>query len=298
MGNSSWTPNTSSLYSSTYVTRAVASASASDYFKSRKIVSSLDPKNILIRESCDSAANPNSSPIIIGLDVSGSMGVIAHEIAKGGLGRLIEGIHKHKPISDPHVMFMAIGDVHSDTAPLQASQFEADIKICEQLDQIYVEGGGGGNDCESYDLPWYFAAKKTAIDCFSKRGKKGHLFTIGDEMPTKRLTSSEIKSVFGKDEACEQSYSVDELLQMAQEKYNVFHLIIEQGNYAMLHGKAVTNAWKQLLGHRAILVSDYTLVPEIILAALAVQEGQEPEMIIEQYQNEHTRSVIKHALFD
>lgn len=62
--------------------------------------------------------------------------------------------------------------------------FEADIRIARQLEKLWLEKGGGGNCCESYTLPWYFAALHTAIDWFEKRGQKGYLFTVGDELPT------------------------------------------------------------------------------------------------------------------
>ena len=34
--------------------------------------------------------------------------------------------------------------------------------------------------------------KKTSIDCFEKRGKKGYLFTIGDEQLPPTLTKAQI----------------------------------------------------------------------------------------------------------
>ena len=35
---------------------------------------------------------------------------------------------------------------------------------------------------ESYELAMYFMARHTALDCHEKRGKRGYLFIIGDEM--------------------------------------------------------------------------------------------------------------------
>ena len=78
-------------------------------------------------------------------------------------------------------MAMAIGDAECDRAPLQVTQFEADIRLADQLRELWIEGGGGGNRGESYHLPWAFAAMRTSTDCFERRGRKGYLFTIGDE---------------------------------------------------------------------------------------------------------------------
>lgn len=41
----------------------------------------LDPKNV-IRECCDTEEHPNTIPVILALDVTGSMGQAAVEVAK------------------------------------------------------------------------------------------------------------------------------------------------------------------------------------------------------------------------
>ncbi len=61
------------------------------------------------------------------------------------------------------MMVMGIGDAWCDRVPLPVTPFETDIRIARQLEQIFLEHGGGGNNFESYNLPWYFAAKRTAI---------------------------------------------------------------------------------------------------------------------------------------
>src|SRR5258708_62594 len=105
-------------------------------YTSRHLDSTLDPKGVKIRESRDSADNPQSTPLIVAIDVTGSMGILADVLARKGLGTLFNEIIDHKPITDPHVMFMAVGDAIYDKAPLQVSQFEADNRIVEQLTKI------------------------------------------------------------------------------------------------------------------------------------------------------------------
>ena len=206
-------------------TAASASATHHGVFKSRAMNPLLDPKTFMVRESRNSPANPKSTPIIIGVDVTGSMGSIAHEIVKNGLGVLIKEIIARVPVSDPHIMFQAIGDADYDSAPLQASQFETDNKIVDQLEQIYVEGGGGGNAYESYNLPWHFAAYHTSCDAFEKDGRKGFLFTMGDENVPPDLTPSQLKKVYGRDQ--EVVATNKDLLEALASKYHVFHLIID-----------------------------------------------------------------------
>ena len=169
MGSGRWSPDDWC----TYTTTSSYDSKTVDEIYNHTMDSELDPKNVKMRESRDSNDNPNSNAVIIGLDVTGSMSNVLDAIAKNGLNTLATEIYNRKPISDPHLMFMGIGDVEvGDIAPLQVTQFEADIRIAEQLEKIYFEKGGGGNSYESYALAWYFAGLHTSIDCFEKRNKK------------------------------------------------------------------------------------------------------------------------------
>jgi hypothetical protein len=266
MGGGSFDTNSYRSY-----TASVASKPREEVFTKREIDPDLDPKNIKVRESCDSADSPESTPIIIGVDVTGSMGVIAEKIAKGGLGTLFNGILTRKPVQYPHLMFMANGDAACDHYPLQVSQFEADNRIVDQLTKIFLEGNGGGNQTESYDLPWHFAAHHTKIDSMIKRGKRGYLFTIGDEMAPSILTRAGLEKTYG------HPFEADVLskisLEEAQRKYNVFHVIIEQGSFAARQVPAVQKSWKEVLGQHVISLSDYNLVAETIVSAIQVAEG-------------------------
>ena len=166
------------------------------YLHQQMMKAEFDPKDIPVRESRDSADHPSSNAIIIGLDVTGSMSDILEGVAKK-LNVLVSEILDRKPVTDPQIMFNAIGDAMCDTTPFQATQFESDIRIAEQLTQLYFERGGGGNGFESYPLAWYFAAMHTDIDCLNKRNQKGFLFTMGDDCYPTKLTAREIKQIFG-----------------------------------------------------------------------------------------------------
>jgi hypothetical protein len=242
-------------------------------YTSRAMPKSLDPLGVSLRESRDSEDNPRSTPLIVGIDVTGSMGMLADVIAREGLGTLFKGVLERKPIEDPHVMFMAIGDANFDSAPLQVSQFEADVRIIEQLTQIFLEHGGGGNSYESYNLPWYFAANHTEHDSFVKRGKRGYLFTVGDEEAPHPLTKTQIERFIG--DKIERQISTAELLKQAQRTYDVFHIIIEEGDYARHHASQVRDSWTSLLGQRVIGLSDHKKLAETIVSAIEVAEGRD-----------------------
>ena len=174
-------------------------------------------------------------------------------------------------------MFMAVGDAYCDRNPLQVSQFEADNRIVDQLTDIYLEKGGGGNDFESYDLPWYFAAQHTSIDCFEKRGKKGYLFTIGDEPAPPGITAAQIKKIFG-DEAT-QNISSKELLAMAERTYHVFHIVVEEGSGCRGNADRVVKSWEALLGQRVLRLSDHRKLSEVIVSAIQVIEGADKAFV-------------------
>ena len=301
MGGARFSTTAYASYATTNLRNADGSRkSISDTFRNREIQQDFNPVNITIRESRDSEQNPESRAIILGLDVSGSMGMIAHEMANEGIPALMTSVIDLHTVTDPHIMCLAIGDHRQyDRSPIQATQFEADNRIVEQLQGLYLEGGGGGNDCESYDLAWYFAGRYTDIDCFDKRGVKGLLFTIGDEPPapdTQPTTPAQFKALFKDGDA--KSMTPSEMLAMAQERYDVFHIIVEQGNYPRSRGlAAVEKPWRELLGKRVILLNDYTQLSPVIRAVIAVNEGADPDEVIEQTEGEKAQAAVRHALF-
>lgn len=279
----------------TYTTaRSYASKSTTEIYAS-ELDSSLDPKGIAFRESRDSGDNPNSNAIIVGLDVTGSMGAVLDVMARKGLPTLMTEIYNRKPVSDPHVMCLAIGDAECDRAPLQATQFEADIRIAQQLEKIWLEMGGGGNRYEGYALAWYFAALHTKIDCFEKRGKKGYLFTVGDEEPTPKLLQSDLVRIFGP--GVQADLQMQDILTLASRQWEIFHLIVDEGSHARTFPKEVDKKWKEVLGQRAIHLADHTKLAEVIVSTIQVAEGADHASVTTSWDGK-TKSVVAAAIKD
>ena len=277
-----------------FTAHRTAGRSRDDVF-SRGLRATMDPRLLAagVRESRDSPDNPNSTPVIVGLDVTGSMGMIAEAIARHGLRTLFESIYDRQPVPDPHIMFMGVGDATCDQAPLQVSQFEADIRIAEQLVDLWLEGGGGGNSSESYTLPWLFAALHTATDAWSKRGRKGYLFTIGDEEPPVVLTAGEQRRVLGHGQ---RNLSTPELLRLASRQWEVFHIIVEQGSHCRTGNlDRVVRQWTGLLGQRALRLADYTCLPEVIVSAMQVNEGGNLDDVAASWGG-GTAAAVRHAM--
>lgn len=256
MGGSSYSFNSRSAraHAEGYFTK-----SASDTFtqsKERKIHAEMNPKGVTLRESRDSEIHPNSVPIIISLDLTGSMQRIPHELVKNGLPTIMSGLIQNG-IPDPQILFLGIGDHEVDDAPFQVSQFESgDAELDMWLTRTYIEGGGGGNAGESYSLAHYFAAKRTETDAWDKRGKKGFLFTIGDEPSLSSYPKRAFDEIFGEDQ--NQSYTDKELLALAQEKWEVFHIMPNKET------RGAKQYWKDLVGQNMIWVDSIEGIAQAI----------------------------------
>ena len=93
----------------------------------------------------DSAEHPHTTPIIIALDVTGSMYDTPEHMIKEQFPKLMEKLEQ-LGVQDPQLLFMAIGDHEYDNYPIQTGQFESDTnKILDSLQSFYLEGRGGPN---------------------------------------------------------------------------------------------------------------------------------------------------------
>lgn len=216
-----------------------------------------------VRECRDSEEHPFTTPIIIALDVTGSMRRTPHEMIKDCFPKLMDSIEQ-LGIKDPQLLFMAVGDHEYDRFPIQVGQFEADTtKILNQLQEFVLEGGGGGNLGESYLLAHLVAGYHTEIDSWYKRGVKGFLFTIGDEPNLSEVPGYALEHYLGYQKGAK-ALSDIEVLEKAREQYNVFHIHISNASYS---AQRVTNTWKQLLGEN-LLVSDSSEIHNVIAEAI------------------------------
>lgn len=282
MGNARWDQETYRSYSKStdYVNKP------REQVFSHKVGEKLDPRNVKVgkgdrvglqlRESIISEENPNPTPIILGLDVTGSMGAVAEQIAKVELPKLMTAIHETGVVSDPHVMFHAIDDVFAQGhGALQVSYFEPDLKIVEQLRQMWLVGNGGGNGSESYDLSWYFAAKYTYLESFEKQNRPGFLFTFGDEpAPFATVRKSDLETIFGPGSYEDTTPAAS--LKAAQKMYRVFHVIVEGRSGS----RATRDSWIEMLGNNAIFLKDTSKLTEVVLATMAISNGADIEAVI------------------
>lgn len=278
MGSSSWSDDTFRTLSATNSTKTRAQV-----FTNTSTDKDMNPKGVKFRESRDSDAHPFTIAISFNLDETGSMGEIPEILVKKKLGALMETLIAHG-VPDAQLMFTGIGDHYSDRSPLQVGQFESGTEeLNKWLSSIYLEHGGGGQDMESYSLAWYslawyFAARHTSIDCMEKRGQKGFLFTVGDELMGTTVS---------------EDITAEQALREAQKNYHVFHLHIKQTSTGS--NSSIIDRWKNLMGERLIIVEDYNNIAEIVATTVAVINGADINNVVSTFDSK-TANAVTNAL--
>lgn len=286
----------SSYYNTHRDVYSTSSQSVEKVYKSRSVVDSLIPKKSkLPREACDSPGCPDSRAVAVFYDTTASMNNFLMDLVKTQMPKIAVDLPKSVSY-DPQILFGGVNDIRGFSAsdyPLQIGQFEATFnQMIDQLTSIYVEGGGSGNGSESYILAHYFAARYTRLESLEKRGKKGFLFVVGDDGPTPDVTQSEIRQTFGKDDPdFSGTLTADDVLTLAEEKFNVYQIIVHGDAYE----SDVVRKWRNLVGGHAIDLNDYKCISELIITIMRMYDGMTKTEALDKLES-YTRSVIERAL--
>ena len=289
MGYSSYNTRSRSVLKTASTTR---SSFSNEQIFSDRLDPLLDPRRFDFRESNSSENHPNPTPIMIGLDVTGSMGFIANKVAKIGLKKSFEHIIDNNIFKSPHLMYMAIGDSRTDNAPIQATQFESDHTLLNQIDKLYIEGYGGGNGSESYHLAWMFAKYKAKIDVDCN---KGYIFTIGDE-PLAESTNGNDYSFLGVTRP-EKDESLKALYEEMSQYFNIYHLVVEEGHHCIYNGSdSVLRSTQGIMPrNNVILLKNSDYISEVISAIMQLNNNVSIENILMSYPVK-SHDTIKYAL--
>ena len=267
MGWGSWTTasyNTAVRSMGFSSTTAMASARVQEVYRENRLNPLLNPKNV-VRECLDTEEHPETIPVILALDVTGSMGSAATMCASK-LDEIMKELYDK--VKDVEFLMMGIGDLACDDAPIQASQFESDIRILDQTTKVYFEGGGGGNSYESYTAAWYFGLHNTKLDCW-KRGKKGIIITMGDEPLNPYLPGRRLSEVLG---TSTQDVDTEVLYKEVCEKYDVYHIAITNNSCYNRYKDEIKDSWGKLLNQHLITATSDEL-PKIISEIVAEHEN-------------------------
>lgn len=104
-----------------------------------------------------SLSTESRAPLVVACDVTGSMGESPAVIFSKCPYLDLEG--KEYLGDDMEICFAAVGDAYSDNYPLQVRNFDKGLNLKNRLEELIIEGNGGGQQKESYDLAaLYFAS--------------------------------------------------------------------------------------------------------------------------------------------
>jgi len=253
------------------LTASRAHQSGTEVFRQTQCHPLMNPKGLKVRECRDSADHPESLGIVFALDVTGSMGDIPQLLAKQelpNLMKLLTACH----VTDPQLLFMAIGDATSDQAALQVGQFESTAELMDQwLTWSFLEGGGGGSGEESYELALYIAAQHTDMDNWVKRKKKGYLFITGDELPYPTISRHQIEALIG--EKLDEDIPIEEVIAAAAETYHIFFLIPD-----LQRRQRCESRWRALLGDHTICMESPADTCAVAAAIVGLTEKRIPDL--------------------
>ena len=219
------------------------------------------------RESRDSEAHPTSNAVAVLFDVTGSMASVPR-ILQRSLPTLFGLCLRKGYLADPAILVGGIGDATCDIAPIQVGQFESGNEIEDDLNRIFLEGGGGGQQTESYELALYFLARKTSLDCCEQRGKRGYAFLIGDEMPYRKVKRREVKRVFG--DRLPADIPIREILDEARQKFEIYYILPNLTSY--YDDPRILDCWQRLLGQNVIKLPDPAGISELIASTIGLAE--------------------------
>lgn len=243
-----------------------AALPAQRVFGQRECHPLMRPHGIKVRECRDSPEHPGTLPIVLALDVTGSMGEIPTQLAKRELPHLMKTLMDHG-VRDPQVLFLAVGDAFHDRAPLQVGQFEATAELMDQwLTWTWLEGGGGPAGNESYELALYFAARHIETDALRLRKRRGYLFLTGDERPYPTLSRHAVQTVCG--DTLEDDVLIRDLVDDVRRAFDPFFLIPDLDRRGAIEG-----VWRDLLGDRVIAMESPDDTTSVIGAIVAMNEG-------------------------
>ncbi len=291
MGSGSWS---SSVHTAASTARSMTGKSAFDFSDTTtrtvprdawKVHEELDPMAVNgpasplagknIRESRDSDEHPTSLAIAVLFDETGSM----HEVPRllqTKLETLFGLLLRKGYVEHPQILMGGIGDAFTDKVPLQMGQFESDNRIDDDLQAIFLEANGGGQDPprESYELAMYFMARHTVTDCWEQRHHRGYLFIIGDESPYAQVNPGQVRDLIGDD--LTEPIATEAIAEELKTRFATY--LIRPGGSSYRpgdhYGDAIIENWRKLLGPENVIdLEDPEAVCETIALTIGLSEG-------------------------
>lgn len=211
-----------------------AGRSYADATAAKKTTTDLLPKKL---------KTSSKSPIVIVCDVTGSMGEWPATMFSKLPYLEIEG--KQYLGDDMEICWAAIGDANSDHYPMQARPFTSGTKLKKELEGIVIEGNGGGQLSETYELGALYLSNNVEMP----NAIMPIVIFIGDEMPYETIDRDQAENfAYTKIQG---RLSTKEVFENLKKKFAVYAIVKPYGSGSSDENdasKRVYNAWCRLLG--------------------------------------------------
>lgn len=264
------------------------SAAAAEALATRSLHKDLDPRE---RSLVCEAENP----VVLAIDVTGSMGNWT-KIIYDKLPMFYGQLKMQGYLRDPAISFAAVGDAHSDKAPLQVGDFAQGLAIEDVVKKLWLEGKGGSGFRESYEIAaCYYASAKVRL---AGAVGKPFFFLTGDEACYDRLDSPDQTRWLG--DSAAQWADAAAAFEALQRKFHVF--LLKKPYQREEAETEIMEQWTRLIGRdRILMLSDPKACVDMMLGAIAVTTGQRTvdeyiADLVERGQDEARRQQVREVL--
>lgn len=230
----------------------------------RDYMAKTTPDLRLVNPRGKTISSESENPIIIGVDVTGSMATWPGEIFDR-LPLLYQTLGKYRRGID--ICFSAVGDAYSDNYPLQVNNFARGLELEKKLKALGCEGNGGGQGMESYELFGYFMLENTDLP----NAKKPFLLLYGDEGFYDVVNPRQIEHYIGK--KIGEEIPSNQIWQRINEKFNFYmlHKPYQEGSA----DRNIVRAWQDAIGpERVKILPSCDRAVDVGLGIIAKHWGQ------------------------
>jgi hypothetical protein len=223
-----------------------------------------------------SLATDSESPMVIAIDVTGSMG----EWPKVMFSKLpyLEMEAKEYLGSTMQISWAGVGDVFSDQYPLQVRPFTSGPDLKTRMEELVIEGNGGSNYHESYDLAALYYARnvnmpKAVRPIFIFIGDEG-LYEQADKAGAAKWSRVNLSA----------RLPLEQIVNELQQKFSVYVIRKPYGSHydrrrgtdaPSAQDQTIHKQWVELLGaDHVVMLPDASRVVDVIFGILAKETGR------------------------
>ncbi len=215
----------------------------------------------------------SESPVPIIIDCTGSMGVWTSKIF-GKLPFLDRGSEFYL---GPTVefAFTACGDANSDKQPVQIQKFGRGLELADNLKNLYIEGNGGGQMHETYELHALYMAR----NCKIPNATTPICIFIADEAPYTSVNRDQAAEYAKVD--LPRNLPTSDVFRELKEKFSVY-VILKRYDGSEREIRAIYDAWESLVGADHIAhLDDPNRVVDVIFGIFAKETGKIKDFVKE-----------------